>query len=152
MKQKEPNGQGFTLVEIMIVVVIIGLLASMAMQTYKQIRLRSLSTTLTNDLRVYSAAFQTVNLELGYWPEDTAPGVIPPELTNNLLGFDEPTPLQGNWDWQYDTGDFTAGVAIVSSNITETIALAVDEKMDDGDLSTGRFRTTDSGYVLVLEE
>lgn len=55
----------FTLVEIMIVVVIIGLLAVMAVPTWQKVRLDSQNKTISNNLRQLSAAAQQYFLEAG---------------------------------------------------------------------------------------
>jgi type IV pilus assembly protein PilA len=64
MKTNRSN-KGFTLVEIMIVVVIIGLLAAMAIPAFQKVRAASQSKTILNNLRQLNAAAQQYYLENG---------------------------------------------------------------------------------------
>lgn len=59
------NKKGFTLVEIMIVVVIIGLLAAMAIPAFNKVRKTSQDKTITNNLRQLYSAAQQYFLETG---------------------------------------------------------------------------------------
>lgn len=62
---KNRKNQGFTLVEIMIVVVIIGLLAAMAIPAFQKVRANSQDKAVTNNLRQLSAAADQYFLETG---------------------------------------------------------------------------------------
>jgi type IV pilus assembly protein PilA len=59
------NNKGFTLVEIMIVVVIIGLLASMAIPAFQKVRTNSQDKAVLNNARQLSAASDQYYLENG---------------------------------------------------------------------------------------
>jgi len=59
------KNKGFTLVEIMIVVVIIGLLASMAIPAFQKVRTNSQDKAVLNNARQLSAASDQYYLENG---------------------------------------------------------------------------------------
>ena len=59
------NKKGFTLVEIMIVVVIIGLLAAMAIPAFQKVRTNSIGKTIINDARQIGSAAQQYFMEEG---------------------------------------------------------------------------------------
>jgi len=63
--KKLTSNKGFTLVEIMIVVVIIGLLAAMAIPAFQKVRASSQDKAVSNNLRQLSAAGDQYFLENG---------------------------------------------------------------------------------------
>lgn len=60
---KTRSTKGFTLVEIMIVVVIIGLLAAMAIPAFQKVRTSSVGKAMENDARQIASAAQQYFLE-----------------------------------------------------------------------------------------
>jgi type IV pilus assembly protein PilA len=81
MKIRKSN-KGFTLVEIMIVVVIIGLLAAMAIPAFQKVRRSSIKSTMANDGRQISAAAQQ------YFLENSATSVATSDIINPSSGTD----------------------------------------------------------------
>jgi type IV pilus assembly protein PilA len=65
MNKVPRSGQGFTLVEIMIVVVIIGLLAAMAIPAFNRVRASSQDKAVLNNMRQLGAAADQYFLENG---------------------------------------------------------------------------------------
>lgn len=65
MKKSVQSSKGFTLVEIMIVVVIIGLLAAMAIPAFQKVRASSQDKAVLNNLRQLSSAADQYFLEKG---------------------------------------------------------------------------------------
>jgi type IV pilus assembly protein PilA len=65
MKKFQSKSQGFTLVEIMIVVVIIGLLAAMAIPAFQKVRTSSQDKAVLNNMRQLGAGADQYFLENG---------------------------------------------------------------------------------------
>ncbi len=139
----------------MIVVVIIGILASIALPAFQRARIRSQNTRIANDLRLFSGAFETYNLENGVWPDDVNEGILPSGMEGYVVPekFESRTIYGGNYDWEGPGAfSFNAGVSIRNSFLDTDQATAIDEMMDDGVLSTGRFRNIGGAYAVILEE
>ena len=87
MKTSTRNTKGFTLVEIMIVVVIIGLLAAMAIPAFQKVRENSVGKAMENDARQIASAAQQYFLENGgittiEFSVTSATGVVTGPLSN----------------------------------------------------------------------
>src|SRR5947209_5888556 len=65
MRKNTKSAEGFTLVEIMIVVVIIGLLAAMAIPAFQKVRQSSQDKAVLNNARQLAAAADQYYLEKG---------------------------------------------------------------------------------------
>ncbi len=147
------RNRGFTMVEIMVVAVIVGLLAIMAMPAFQKAREQAQNTRITNDLRVFKQGFANYSLENGEWPPEAAAGVLPPEMAGYLGNtvFETRTLVGGRYDWNFQDGSFEASIALTGTFMDDPQAESIDLKLDDGNLATGEFQANGADYVLILE-
>jgi prepilin-type N-terminal cleavage/methylation domain-containing protein len=154
--------RAFTLVEIMVVVVIIGLLAAAGIPSYRHITMRSKVTALENDLRQFATVIQAYTLQNGQWPADGDPQVVPAELVNTLpANFIYITPIGGVYKWNYDVS--ADGIAAKAALIVQTASgnavsddeemlTILDKQMDDGDLTTGLIQVGATNSLVYIIE
>ena len=146
-----PRGRAaFTLVEVMVVVAIISVLASLALPALARMKMRTRTNVIANDFRVFAQAFQSYAQETGGWPPDAAAGVLPPAMAGRLTAaWRRTTPMGGKYNWEYNQMHFgqryLAAISIAAAtgaplplNVNQLIDL--DQSIDDGNLLGGNFR------------
>lgn len=105
---------GFTLIEILIVVIILGILASIVIPQFAKASGDSSNATFVHDLKLIARLIVVQQHQSGHWPVDQTPGVFPPEMAGKIDPGDwmKGTPIGGKWD--YDAGVFgvIAGVSV----------------------------------------
>ncbi|MGF1483778.1 MAG: type II secretion system protein [Opitutales bacterium] len=145
--------KGFTLVEIMIVVVIIGLLAAMAIPAFQVIRQNSQTARFVSDLRVFRDALEMYITKNPDYPIDSSTGAFPTELDGyfNEDLWVNGTTLGGEWDLEVEDNGVTVAVGVDNPTADLELLRKADTSLDDGDLSTGKFRLIAPGrYYWVL--
>jgi type IV pilus assembly protein PilA len=163
---RKHHPQGFTLVEIMIVIVIIALLNVMAFPAISNFRLKTQATRVAADFRQMKDGAELALTELGYAPPNGVPSRFPADLIPYL-----PTSVTSgrkteknyfpssrwawdnlenrkNRDWKY-----AIGLRSISSyKANRQIMVEVDRILDDGNINTGYFRKDPwQGYTYILE-
>jgi len=154
--ESKPLAKGFTLIELMIVVAIIGLLAAIALPTYSNFILRSKLTETAVQLGAFAREFNISKQINGKYPDDVPVRGIPtdsPGLVIDRTQWETPTLLGGNWNWEGANSHSYAGISIDGSTAEEEDFMQLDAIIDNGDLSSGKFRKTSNGrYTFILEE
>ena len=151
------GARGFTLVEIMVVVMIIGLLAALAIPAYLRTQHATQNSRAVNDFRVFAQAFEIYCTENGVWPNNVSAGVIPnlPVPMNNDFKADVwqgVTTLGGKWNWDKGNFGFAAGISISNFTCDDNQLTEIDAKLDDGNLNTGLFQKVSANRVMYILE
>ncbi len=161
---------GFTLVELIIVIVVIGILAAIILVAYSGVTERAKVSSYADGLKKVEKAMQLYIVEKGYsaWPKDSdLTGSANPTINSiisDTSGFSNYLQSAPNVDgispslWRYDNDLDTYNGCSVSSNganiyTTSTpnaFAKEVDKTIDDGDLTCGRVRwySTNDGTLV----
>ena len=107
MKSNRFSSRGFTLVEIMIVVVIIGLLAMMAIPAFNKVRENSQDKTVMNNVRQLSSAADQYFLENG----------VTTCALSNLVGSDKYVKAINTVAGETYPANYTQGITITVTGI-----------------------------------
>jgi prepilin-type N-terminal cleavage/methylation domain-containing protein len=145
---------GFTLVEIMIVVVIIGLLATMAIPMFGRVRAHTQNSRFVSDLRTFAQAFETYAMKNGDWPPSAGTGVVPAGMSGELKDADWTTPknsVGGRWNWDLNNYGGAAVISCDNATASDAQMAAIDAMIDDGDLTSGNFQKVNGRFAYILE-
>lgn len=126
-------GRGFTIIELLVVTLVIGILASLGMLKYLDLKHRVLSAQAIADFEAIRLAAYGSWYETGIWPPDAGPGEVPDELAPYLTkGFSFSRP-DYTLDWENfvppgggTSGGMQLGVVLTSSNTRLTNSLALN--------------------------
>ena len=151
---KQKN-QGFTLVEIMIVVLIIGILTAMAYPAFLKVKIHSQASRVAGDFRTFSGLFETYTLDNGTYPTDAGAGTMPSGMAEYIKSDNwvTQTPIGGNYEWDFNGFSGTPVAAIAVTNFTAGIdpVQKLDEIMDDGNLGSGIIQSSGGRVVYIIE-
>lgn len=81
------NESGFTLVELLVVTAVLGLLATLGLLKYTDLRYNAKAAAVTGDLRSITVAAYNHLADTGGWAAETGAGVTPPDLAPYLPGI-----------------------------------------------------------------
>ncbi len=147
---------GFTLIELMLVISIIGILSTIAIPNYLDYRKKSQITEIAVNLKNFEKAFITYAIDQGDFPADThlvLPDVPIMSKYINPVVWSKTTALGGNYNWEGPDSYPYAGIALFASTASQSDLIQLDHMVDNGDLSQGKFRQTPNGrYTYIISE
>ena len=134
---------GFTLVELLLVVVIVSILAGLAIPNYRNVVNKARAADLIGRIDVVEHAVQSYIGDNNTWPSETAAGVVPAGVTNYLPENFSFTGEDFQLDWE--NGGGLIGVGIVTDN--EPLGNALVDIA-----GPGRWFVSGNRYVFILEQ
>lgn len=115
--------RGFTFVELLVVMVVLTILASLALLKYVDLKHHALTATATSDLQAVRLAAYSAWYEDGIWPGEVGAGTVPPKLVQYLPGNFSFSRSEYTLDWENfvppgggPTGTMQLGVVVTTSN------------------------------------
>lgn len=129
--------RGFTFIELLIVVAVIGILAGLGLLKYMDLRHRALSAQVIGDLEAIRLAGYTGFYETGKWAPDAGAGVKPAGLNSYLSSSFSFTKPDYTLDWENfvppgggPSGGMQVGIVVSASNarLARTLALNLGSK------------------------
>jgi general secretion pathway protein G len=134
--------RGFSFIEILIVMIIIGLLARIAIPRYSDMKRRAIAGSIVGDVHTIRTAAYTYYTEKNTWPPEYGPGVVPTELVSYLPGnfsFTRP-------DFEYDYEEWSLSSGTPGNPQQEEI-IALSVTTNDPLLAQQLLKLAGQGYV-----
>ncbi len=159
MPRRTAASRAFTLVEILIVVVILGILAAIVVPQFAGAAEESRRSAFVTELKVFMDGAELYRAREGQHVPDGSSGECPDEFAAYVDGadFEAGTPIGGVWDTEYNDNGVTAAVGVHFMDPDElrddAYMLVIDALFDDGDLATGLFQKLAEGrFYAIVEE
>lgn len=116
------NRSGFTLIEIFVVLVIIGILSAVGLFKYIDFREQAYATKVAADMTSTKIAAITAWTDNEQWPPEAGPGIVPPEIRLHLHGSVQFVNSDYLLDWDNlgggGGGPFLVGITVTTTNPT----------------------------------
>lgn len=151
--------RGFTLVEILIVVVILGILAAIVVPQFAGASEETRRGAFVSDIRVFADAAEYFAVREGRYVPDGSSGECPAgfEQYVDQSEFEGGTPIGGVWDTEYNDSGVTSAIGVHFDDPSEAkddaYMTLVDAIFDDGDLATGYFQKLGNDrFYAILED
>lgn len=141
--------RGFTLVELVVIIVLLAVLGGVALPRFFDISNRARATAIAAEFKMIRGCFLTYQRDTGSLPPDTSSWGQPMPMMD-AYWMEYPLAKDNAVGWQYDwnpqfsgaqVGMFAVGPQAMPDDARlQAIMTIVDSLIDDGDLNTGLFR------------
>ncbi len=155
------NSTGFTLLEMTLIVLAIGLLIVLSVPAFMKHKLHKQNMEFVDQQKMLLAVLNSFTVTEGVYPPETAIATEPENLSEYMsynIPWSKETPIGGYWDWDNDNNSADAaygvyaGLVINGPNRTTLQMKDIDEKSDDGNIASGKFRRHRNGYIYIISE
>jgi prepilin-type N-terminal cleavage/methylation domain-containing protein len=151
LSRRPTSRRGFSLVEVMVVVLIISCLVTVGVPAILRQQRRAKTAVIYSDFRTFASAFDTYAQEFGVFPAEAGAGSVPTGMAGrlNAAAWSRQTPMGGRYNWENNRLHFgvryRAAIAISATaasplRIDVAQIYDIDRTMDDGNLMGGSFR------------
>lgn len=127
---KRRRRRGFTLIDLLIVVTILGVLARVTLPQILHVRLKARATRIVSDMEIIRGAARAVAGDSGYWPAAAAVGTRPTSMESYLpQGFSFTPEVGVAYEWRLTgmpNGDVTQA--------TDGATMGMGARVDDDEL------------------
>lgn len=112
--------RGFTLIEMFVVIVILGILSAVGLFKYIDFRQQAYSAKVAADLTSTKIAAITAWTDSQQWPPDAPPGIEPIEIRRHLSGSVSFVNTDYTLDWDNLSGGGGGGAYLIGVSVTTT--------------------------------
>jgi prepilin-type N-terminal cleavage/methylation domain-containing protein len=133
--------RGFSIIELLLTMAIIGLLARIAVPRYGEMKRRAIAAAIIGDVHAIRIAAFSHYTETGAFPPASGSGSLPSELVDNLptgFTFDRP-----DYDYEWHTWSATVG-----SNTESLVGVRVT--INDARIAAQLVLNAGSGFIPVV--
>lgn len=139
MQAKHPRG--FSIIELMVVVTVIGILALLAVPGILIAADRAEATAAANDIRVMSNAIEFYSTAEGAYPS----AMTYKQMPEAIAGYLPSTWKDGTYSWFYVNNSNYTYLYVYNLDFTPEQAVRLDTIIDDGNIGTGKMQMAFNG-------